>query len=63
MLLNLEYSVQCDAFVGTLPSNWCRLTDELRATVGNDNNDILFLNIDKVMLIHLSVFCLIIIRG
>jgi hypothetical protein len=56
MLLNLEYSAQCDAFVGTLASNWCRLTDELRATVGNDNNEILFLNIDRVILMYLNVF-------
>ena len=34
MLLNLEYAVKCDAFVGTLASNWCRLVDELRTTVG-----------------------------
>ena len=34
MLLNLEYALKCDAFVGTLASNWCRLVDELRATVG-----------------------------
>jgi hypothetical protein len=36
MLLNLEYSLQCDAYVGTLASNWCRIVDEMRATVGND---------------------------
>ena len=34
MLLNLEYAIKCDAYVGTLASNWCRLVDELRATVG-----------------------------
>ena len=34
MLLNLEYALKCDAFVCTLMSNWCRLIDELRATVG-----------------------------
>ena len=34
MLLNLEYSLKCDAFIGTLASNWCRLVDEMRATVG-----------------------------
>ena len=34
MLLNLEYSLKCDAFIGTLASNTCRLMDELRATVG-----------------------------
>jgi hypothetical protein len=36
MLLNLEYSLQCDAYVGTLASNWCRIVDEMRATVGKD---------------------------
>ena len=34
MLLNLEFAIKCDAYVGTLASNWCRLVDELRATVG-----------------------------
>ena len=34
MLLNLEYSLKCDAFIGTLESNWCRLVDEMRCTVG-----------------------------
>ena len=34
MLLNLEYSLKCDAFIGTLASNWCRLVDEMRCTVG-----------------------------
>ena len=32
-LLNLDLALQCNAFVGTLSSNWCRLIDELRATV------------------------------
>ena len=32
-LLNLDLALQCDAFVGTLSSNWCRLIDELRSTV------------------------------
>ena len=34
MLLNLEFAIKCDAYIGTLASNWCRLVDELRATVG-----------------------------
>lgn len=34
MLLNLEYAMKSDAYVCTLMSNWCRLVDELRATVG-----------------------------
>ena len=34
MLLNLEYSLKCDAFIGTLASNSCRLVDEMRCTVG-----------------------------
>jgi hypothetical protein len=32
-LVNLDLALECDAFVGTLSSNWCRLIDELRATV------------------------------
>lgn len=32
-LLSLDLALQCDAFVGTLSSNWCRLIDELRSTV------------------------------
>ena len=32
-LLNLDLALQCDAYVGTLSSNWCRLIDELRSTV------------------------------
>ena len=34
MLLNLEYSLKCDAYIGTLASNTCRLMDELRSTIG-----------------------------
>jgi hypothetical protein len=33
MLLNLDLSLRSDAWVGTLGSNWCRVVDELRATV------------------------------
>lgn len=33
MLLNIKLSLQCDAWVGTLASNWCRLVDELRTTM------------------------------
>eukprot|EP01041_Mallomonas_annulata_P009124 gene9124-18900_t len=33
MILNLEYALQCDAWVCTLASNYCRVIDELRATV------------------------------
>lgn len=32
-LMNLDLALQCDGFVGTLSSNWCRLIEELRATV------------------------------
>lgn len=32
-LLNLDLALACDAWVGTLTSNWCRLVDELRATL------------------------------
>ncbi len=35
MLLNLDVSLRCDAWVCTLASGWCRLIDHLRATVGN----------------------------
>ena len=38
MLLNLEYSLKCDAWVCTIMSNWCRVIDELRATVGGKAN-------------------------
>jgi hypothetical protein len=38
MLLNLEYSVRCEAWVCTLASNSCRLIDEMRATVGGKAN-------------------------
>ena len=33
LILNLEYSLRCDAWVCTLASNYCRVIDELRATV------------------------------
>lgn len=33
-LLNLRLALECNAWVGTLSSNWCRLIDELRSTVG-----------------------------
>ena len=32
-LINLDLALECDAWVGTLSSNWCRLVDELRSTV------------------------------
>ena len=32
-LINLDLALQCEGFVGTLTSNWCRLIDELRSTV------------------------------
>jgi hypothetical protein len=31
-LMNLDLALDCDAWVGTLSSNWCRLIDELRST-------------------------------
>ena len=34
MILNLEYALRCNAWVCTLASNFCRVIDELRATVG-----------------------------
>ena len=33
-ILNLFVALECDAFVCTRESNWCRLIDELRATWG-----------------------------
>eukprot|EP00607_Mallomonas_marina_P001628 CAMPEP_0182432012 /NCGR_PEP_ID=MMETSP1167-20130531/53324_1 /TAXON_ID=2988 /ORGANISM="Mallomonas Sp, Strain CCMP3275" /LENGTH=421 /DNA_ID=CAMNT_0024619029 /DNA_START=196 /DNA_END=1461 /DNA_ORIENTATION=- len=33
MLLNMDYFLRCDAWIGTMRSNWCRTTDELRNTV------------------------------
>jgi len=33
-LLNLQLALECGGFVGTLSSNWCRLIDELRSTIG-----------------------------
>jgi hypothetical protein len=38
MILNLDYHLKCSAFVCTLPSNFCRIIDELRATIGNKIN-------------------------
>lgn len=38
MLLNLQYSVQSEAWVCTMASNSCRLIDELRVTVGGKAN-------------------------
>ena len=38
MIINLAYLVKCDAWVCTLASNYCRLVDELRATVGGKAN-------------------------
>ena len=32
-LVNLDLALECDAWIGTMSSNWCRLIDELRATV------------------------------
>ena len=49
MLLNLEYSLKCDAFIGTLASNWCRLVDEMRATVGT------YVHISVFVYVHVNV--------
>jgi hypothetical protein len=35
MLLNLDVHLRCAAFVCPIESNFCRVIDELRATVGN----------------------------
>lgn len=46
MLLNLEISLKSDAWVCTLASNWCRIIDEMRATVGRKAN-FLFVDISS----------------
>ena len=33
-LLNLQLALECDGWVGTITSNWGRLIEELRSTVG-----------------------------
>lgn len=38
MILNLEYSVRCEGFVCTIASNFCRIIDEMRATIGMKAN-------------------------
>ena len=38
MLLNIDYHLKCRAFVCTTHSNFCRLIDELRATVASRAN-------------------------
>eukprot|EP00656_Telonema_subtile_P028278 TRINITY_DN3063_c0_g1_i1.p1 TRINITY_DN3063_c0_g1~~TRINITY_DN3063_c0_g1_i1.p1 ORF type:complete len:256 (-),score=64.13 TRINITY_DN3063_c0_g1_i1:30-797(-) len=37
-LMNLQLAVECDAWVCTLSSNWCRLIDELRSVVAGKAN-------------------------
>ena len=38
ILLNLYNSLKCDAWICTLASNYCRIIDELRATIGGKAN-------------------------
>jgi hypothetical protein len=38
MILTLDGHIRCSAFVCTHRSNYCRVIDELRATVGNKAN-------------------------
>jgi hypothetical protein len=38
MLLNLDYILRCDAYVCTTTSNFCRVIEELRATVASKAN-------------------------
>jgi len=38
MILNLDSHLQCNAFVCSMPSNFCRIIDELKATVGAKAN-------------------------
>lgn len=39
-IMNLHFSLKCEAYVCTMPSNSCRIMDELRATVGGKANRI-----------------------
>ena len=38
MIFNIDMHLRCNAFVCTMPSNFCRVIDELRATVGGKAN-------------------------
>jgi hypothetical protein len=38
ILLNLYYSLRCEAWVCTLASNSCRVVDEMRVTIGGKAN-------------------------
>ena len=38
MLLNIDHHMRCNAFVCTIPSNFCRVIDELRASIGGKAN-------------------------
>jgi len=39
-ILHLADTILCEVFICTLPSNYCRLIDELRTTVGGKANRI-----------------------
>ncbi len=46
MILNIHYLIHADGWVCTLASNFCRLIDELRATVGG-RADLAFVDLSK----------------
>ena len=43
-MMNLYFHMQCDYFVGTRMSNWCRLIDELRLTGDKFDCPMIWLN-------------------
>ena len=38
MILNIDSHIQCSAYICSMPSNFCRLIDELKATVAAKAN-------------------------
>jgi hypothetical protein len=46
MLLNLHYLIKAEVYICTLASNFCRIVDELRATIGG-HADKLFVDLSK----------------
>lgn len=58
MLLNLEYLVRCDAWLCTLASNFCRVVDEMRATVGGSENEFFGSQCVLVLVLVLVFMCL-----
>ena len=44
MILNLDMTLQCRAWIGTLKSNWCEIVDEMRMTVAR-KADLLYVDL------------------